>query len=436
MRHRERPSVSSRREKPHSPLDSMRRSKGLCCGSLRLFLFIYRFINQLNFLYHQQHQQPLSIYCWKGSPRCFRFSLQHPFYRCGIVFLMVLVLVSLVIFTFLMSKNNGGHGIWEAYTVDPKHVKLVHSFVKNLLKQECKPSFARKAMIAQFSDSSQVNDYFVTKNTNFMETMFKYPPPFGFKNMRSRLLDVLSLLPSPAKEQDSKPCRRCAVIGNGGILRGLELGTLIDQFDVVIRLNSGPVRKFSKDVGNKTTIRMSYPEGCPVLWQDIDPDVLFVAVVFKSVDFSWLKAMINKQRVSFWDWIFFWQRVPEHVPIAASQFRILNPEIIRQTALDLLHFPAPEPKFWGWSQVPTLGISALNLATYLCDEVSLAGFGYNMSQPSAPLHYFENMLMDAMKKEKMHNVDTERAFLTGLAEAGIITDLTGGIHCSFCQNGS
>lgn len=33
-------------------------------------------------------------------------------------------------------------------------------------------------------------------------------------------------------------CRRCVVIGNGGILRGLELGLLIDRFDVVIRLGT------------------------------------------------------------------------------------------------------------------------------------------------------------------------------------------------------
>lgn len=33
----------------------------------------------------------------------------------------------------------------------------------------------------------------------------------------------------------SHRCQRCVVVGNGGILRGLELGALIDRFDVVIR---------------------------------------------------------------------------------------------------------------------------------------------------------------------------------------------------------
>lgn len=36
----------------------------------------------------------------------------------------------------------------------------------------------------------------------------------------------------------SDKCQRCVVIGNGGILRGLELGPLIDRFDTIIRLGT------------------------------------------------------------------------------------------------------------------------------------------------------------------------------------------------------
>lgn len=78
-------------------------------------------------------------------------------------------------------------------------------------------------------------------------------------------------------------------------------------------------------------------------------------------------------------------------------------------------------------------MSALNLATYLCDEVSLAGFGYNLSQTDAPLHYYDHRLMTAMLKEAMHDVQTETVFLKRLVASGSITDLTGGIHCDFCS---
>lgn len=63
------------------------------------------------------------------------------------------------------------------------------------------------------------------------------------------------------------------------------------------RLNSGPVRDFSKDVGNRTTFRMSYPEGSPKIWEDMDPQLQFIAVIYKSVDFNWLRAMISRTTV-------------------------------------------------------------------------------------------------------------------------------------------
>lgn len=47
-------------------------------------------------------------------------------------------------------------------------------------------------------------------------------------------------LPAPdfatQPEKTSDGCRRCVVMGNGGILKGLELGRLIDRFDTIIRL--------------------------------------------------------------------------------------------------------------------------------------------------------------------------------------------------------
>lgn len=84
--------------------------------------------------------------------------------------------------------------------------------------------------------------------------------------------------------------------------------------------------------------------------------------------------------------------------------------------------------------VPTMGISALDLASLLCDEVSLAGFGYNLSQKGAPLHYYDHMPMSAMLWQKSHNVDRETELLQRLVREGAVTDLTGGIHCSFCPS--
>lgn len=87
--------------------------------------------------------------------------------------------------------------------------------------------------------------------------------------------------------------------------------------------------------------------------------------------------------------------------------------------------------FFFFQNVPTIGVIAVVLATHLCDEVSLAGFGYDLSQPKTPLHYFDNLCMAAMNFQTMHNVTTETRLLLKLVKEGVVKDLSGGIHCEF-----
>lgn len=61
------------------------------------------------------------------------------------------------------------------------------------------------------------------------------------------------------------------------------------------RLNDAPVQGYTDHVGNKTTIRMTYPEGAPLSENEYPPASLFVAVLFKSVDFNWLQAMVKNE---------------------------------------------------------------------------------------------------------------------------------------------
>ncbi|KAM4622056.1 lactosylceramide alpha-2,3-sialyltransferase isoform 2-T2 [Polymixia lowei] len=358
--------------------------------------------------------------------------------RCGshrcMVTVVVLGLVSWVmVYLSVFETTKPLH--WH---VPPEHRQLVHTYVHSVLEGECHPGNARQSLLARLPASSHVTQPFLGKDTPLPDDLFQFPPPFGFRGLRDKLEDLLKLLPdsgSPQLDRKEKECRRCVVMGNGGILRGLELGPLIDRFNTIIRLNSGPLGEFSGDVGNRTSIRMSYPEGTPREWFDTDTHTLFVAVVYKAVDISWISAMINKHAVTLWDWLFFWQKVPDQIPLEPQRFRVLNLQVIRETAMDLLQYPPPKPRLWGWDQnVPTVGVSALVLASLLCDEVSLAGFGYNLSQQGVPLHYYDRQPMAAMLQQKMHNVDRETELLQTLVKKGAVTDLTGGLHCSFCPS--
>ncbi|XP_024906646.1 lactosylceramide alpha-2,3-sialyltransferase isoform X7 [Pteropus alecto] len=198
------------------------------------------------------------------------------------------------------------------------------------------------------------------------------------------------------------------------------------------RLNNAPVEGYSEHVGNKTTIRMTYPEGAPLSDLEYYSNDLFVAVLFKRVDFDWLQAVVKNETLPFWIRLFFWKQVAEKIPLQPKHFRILNPVIIKETAFDILHYSEPQSRFWGQDKnIPTIGVIAVVLATHLCDEVSLAGFGYDLNQPKTPLHYFDNLCMAAMKLQTMHNVTTETRLLLKLVKEGVVKDLSGGIHCEF-----
>uniref|UniRef100_A0A8C5KJU1 Lactosylceramide alpha-2,3-sialyltransferase n=2 Tax=Jaculus jaculus TaxID=51337 RepID=A0A8C5KJU1_JACJA len=323
----------------------------------------------------------------------------------------------------------------KVHFVDPDRIKRAQRYAQQVLQKECRPKFAKTAMALLFEQKYSMDlAPFVQKVPRASKAENKYDPPFGFWKFSSKVQSLLDILPEHdfPEHLGAKHCRRCVVIGNGGILRGLELGHALNQFDVVIRLNSAPVEGYSQDVGNKTTIRMTYPEGAPLSDVEYYANDLFVAVLFKSVDFNWLQAMVKNETLPFWVRLFFWKQVAEKIPLQPKHFRILNPVIIKETAFDILQYSEPQSRFWGQDKnIPTIGVIAIVLATHLCDEVSLAGFGYDLSQPRTPLHYFDNQCMSAMNWQVMHNVTTETKFLLKLIKEGVVKDLSGGIHCGF-----
>ncbi|XP_077814427.1 lactosylceramide alpha-2,3-sialyltransferase isoform X7 [Macaca mulatta] len=182
--------------------------------------------------------------------------------------------------------------------VDPDRVKRAQKYAQQVLQKECRPKFAKTSMAMLFEHRYSVDLLpFVHKAPKDSETESKYDPPFGFRKFSSKVQTLLELLPEHdlPEHLKAKTCRRCVVIGSGGILHGLELGHTLNQFDVVIRLNSAPVEGYSEHVGNKTTIRMTYPEGAPLSDLEYYSNDLFVAVLFKSVDFNWLQAMVKNE---------------------------------------------------------------------------------------------------------------------------------------------
>ncbi|XP_013038391.3 CMP-N-acetylneuraminate-beta-galactosamide-alpha-2,3-sialyltransferase 4-like isoform X4 [Anser cygnoides] len=250
------------------------------------------------------------------------------------------------------------------------------------------------------------------------EVLWFHELPFGLQSSVLSAFSTLQLLP----EQELPGsfgrlwCQRCIVVGNGYSIHGQRFGNLIDSHHVIIRLNDAPVKEYKKDVGERTSIRLFFPESAlPNPLENNDNDTLMVFVPFKPLDFLWLREVLlktrNKTKVGFW------RQPPQQWNGNISQLRILNPYVTYEATYKLLQLNASSRRY------ATTGIIALNLALHICQEVNIAGFGYPGNHDNTtPIHYYNT---GRSRKEELiqHNLTAERNWLLKMIEWGVIADL-------------
>ncbi|XP_025915591.1 CMP-N-acetylneuraminate-beta-galactosamide-alpha-2,3-sialyltransferase 4-like isoform X5 [Apteryx rowi] len=212
-------------------------------------------------------------------------------------------------------------------------------------------------------------------------------------------------------------CQRCIVVGNGYSIHGQRFGKMIDSHHVIIRLNDAPVKEHKKDVGERTSIRLFFPESAlPNPLENNDNETLMVFVPFKPLDFLWLREVLlktrNKTKAGFW------RQPPWEWNGNVSHLRILNPYVTYEATYKLLQL-----KTWS-RRYATTGIIALNLALHMCQEVNIAGFGYPGNHDNAtPIHYY-NTGRSREKELIQHNLTAERNWLLKMIKQGVIADIT------------
>ncbi|XP_035411251.1 CMP-N-acetylneuraminate-beta-galactosamide-alpha-2,3-sialyltransferase 4-like isoform X5 [Cygnus atratus] len=173
------------------------------------------------------------------------------------------------------------------------------------------------------------------------EVLWFHELPFGLQSSVLSAFSTLQLLP----EQELPGsfgrlwCQRCIVVGNGYSIHGQRFGNLIDSHHVIIRLNDAPVKEYKKDVGERTSIRLFFPESAlPNPLENNDNDTLMVFVPFKPLDFLWLREVLlktrNKTKVGFW------RQPPQQWNGNISQLRILNPYVTYEATYKLLQLNA------------------------------------------------------------------------------------------------
>ncbi|KAM6372449.1 CMP-N-acetylneuraminate-beta-galactosamide-alpha-2,3-sialyltransferase 4-like [Pluvialis apricaria] len=247
--------------------------------------------------------------------------------------------------------------------------------------------------------------------------------PFGLQSSVLSAFTTLQLLP-----QQELPgsfgclwCQRCIVVSNGYSIHGQRFGKMIASHHIIIShlmcgLNNAPVKEHKKDVGERTSIHLFFPESAlPNPLEKNDNDTLMVFAPFKPLHFLWLRDVLlktrNKTKAGFW------HQPPWEWNRNMSQLRILNPYVTYEVMYKLLQLNASS------GTNATAGIIALNLALHMCQEVNIAGFGYpGNHDDTAPIHYY-NMGRSRKKELFQHNTTAERNWLLKVFELGVIADL-------------
>ncbi|KAM9439663.1 ST3 beta-galactoside alpha-2,3-sialyltransferase 3b isoform 2-T2 [Clarias gariepinus] len=326
------------------------------------------------------------------------------------------------------SKDRKGAVVKQEFP-GPQETKLQHDMKAqdgNHSTGTCKNDFAASKMAALFPKFIKIAPMFLDQNFKRLSKVQGYLPPFGFKSQETVINEILNTTKTfgLSPELERLKCKKCIIVGNGGILANKSLGPRIDEYDIVVRLNQAPVKGYTRDVGAKTTLRLTYPEGAFNDTSHYESDSLFVFLGFKPQDFKWLKNIIFGKTLKGIDG--FWKSVPVKVPREPSKIRILNPYFIQEAAFQFIGLPLNNGVM-GKGNIPTLGTVAITMALHNCDEIAVAGFGYDLNTPHAPLHYYEGVKMSAIKDSWTHNIAKEKEFLRKLVKAKVITDLTKGI---------
>lgn len=314
--------------------------------------------------------------------------------------------------------------------VESFHIAAKRSFPINRtdmlsLNPQCTPNKSRNRLRNFFGDIDLIDlplyvDKKFLKNAKVMD----YAQPFGFKDVDSHVMHVLQFMKQSSlpTELDTKSCLRCVVIGNSGIMKNSLLGDVIDNFDVIIRMNDAPVAHFEKDVGKRTTIRLAYPESAFRQKENYGPDWQLVIIAYKPLDLVWLHTVVQGKIMKSEGG--FWKKIAKAVYKKPDELRLLNPEVLQVGAELMGNMIEADNKN---KNVPTTGFIGITMALKMCDEVSVAGFGYDIDKPKSHLHYYDGLTMDVMKGFYTHDVNLETRTMVRMVEQGVIHDITGAI---------
>ncbi|XP_061110238.1 CMP-N-acetylneuraminate-beta-galactosamide-alpha-2,3-sialyltransferase 1-like [Conger conger] len=238
------------------------------------------------------------------------------------------------------------------------------------------------------------------KNAMLSDDTFKWWQRLQTKknaNYSAVVQKLFQVVPGEGHYNDSGPnrCRTCAVVGNSGNLNGSDYGALIDSNDFVIRMNKAPILGYEKDVGNRTTHRVMYPESAT----NLQKDTSLLLIPFKTLDLEWISSALTTGTVKRTR-----MRVMAKINADKNKVLIYNPTFLKYVYDVWLE---------RHGKYPSTGFLTLMFAIHVCDEVNVFGFG--ASKDRTWQHYWETMKFLQSKPTGGHAGDYESITMKLLA---------------------
>ncbi|KAM6896923.1 alpha-N-acetylgalactosaminide alpha-2,6-sialyltransferase 2 [Xenentodon cancila] len=236
----------------------------------------------------------------------------------------------------------------------------------------------------------------------------RYPGAHGWGGVDyDTLVETLSVLNSSANRQllddwkarsRNSECSRCAVVGNGGILRSSQKGREIDSHHYVFRTNGAVIKGFEQDVGSRTTHyifstntlmnSMRSYRGAGYLGPPVSKETRYVFLPDHDRDYLLMKAAATHTLVT---------RGPEQnkdplkyfgKDVSAAKLKMFHPDFIRYLRNRFIRSSALKTKYKDIYR-PSTGAVMLLAALHTCDQVSAYGF-MTPDYKNYSDHYFDS----------------------------------------------
>ncbi|XP_040295021.1 alpha-N-acetylgalactosaminide alpha-2,6-sialyltransferase 2-like [Bufo bufo] len=324
-------------------------------------------------------------------------------------------------------KSTTFNYLGEKYATDETHVnsKCPNRTRDKLGSKEFQDMFLEKIPVLQWKKHAQESEY---------QRLKKYNGAQGWEGVTWQIIkESLNMLNSTGNVymfdtwRGQKPCIRCAVVGNGGILNGSGMGQEIDSHDYVFRVNGAITKGFEKDVGERTSFFSfstntlmnslnSYgnkgfkmvprtPETRYVILPDHDRDYLMVRAALTNtiIDRGWDKG-----------------KDPSHYfgkNLTTEHFKILHPDFMRYLRNRFLNDPILRTTSRDIYRAST-GASLLLAAIHTCDQVNAYGF-MTPNYKKFSDHYFDSTYKPVIFYSN-HNFRKEMILWQKLHNAGVI----------------